>query len=67
MAARKKQTFSAVKAVKALARERIGTPPAVQTLPDEKTKAAHRASKHKVTLSRLLQQSRDETVPVRRD
>ncbi len=47
--------FSVVKAVKRNARDRVGTPPPSHPLPDEKTKLAHRASKHRVTLSRLLQ------------
>ncbi len=49
------EIFSVTKAVKRNARERVGMPPAGQALPDEKTKLAHRASKHKVTLGRLLQ------------
>ncbi len=47
--------FSVTKAVKRNARDRVGTPPPGHALPDEKTKQAHRASKHKVTLCRLLQ------------
>ena len=47
--------FSVVKAVKSNARDRVGTPPPGHPLPDEKTKLARRASKHKKTLSRLLQ------------
>lgn len=53
----KKAVFSVTKAVKSNARDRVGTPPPSQALPDEKTKAEHRASKHKVTLGRLLQQT----------
>lgn len=52
-----KKEFSVTKAVKSNARDRVGTPPPSQVLPDEKTKAQHRASKHKVTLTRLLEQS----------
>jgi hypothetical protein len=51
----KKQVFSVTKAVKANARDRVGTPPPHVVLPDEKSKAEHRASKHKVTLQKLLQ------------
>ncbi len=47
--------FSVTKAVKGNARDRIGMPPPSHPLPDEKTKLAHRALKHKVTLGRLLQ------------
>ena len=56
MAKRKRPAiFSVTKAVKRNARDRVGTPPPGHALPDEKTKQAHRAQKHKVTLSRLLQ------------
>ena len=48
---RKRKTFRAVKAVKELAREKIGAPPATRRLPDRK-KA--RREKHKPTLGRLL-------------
>jgi hypothetical protein len=53
--ARKKKSkrFSAVSTVKALARERIGTPPPEQVVPDRKKNKA--AEKHKPTLGRLLQ------------
>ena len=50
---RKPKTFRKVEAVKALARERIGTPPSGQVIPDrrkEKTK------KHKPTLGKLLEE-----------
>ena len=49
----KKQVFSAVKAVKANARERLGTPPADRVIPDAKMKAAQKA-KHNPTLAELL-------------
>jgi len=49
----KKQVFSKVKAVKANARERIGTPPPERTLPDPKQKLAAKP-KHKKTLADLL-------------
>jgi hypothetical protein len=50
--ARKKKAkrFRAVQAVKELARERIGTPPAEKAIPHRKGKA----DKHKVTLGKLL-------------
>ncbi len=49
----KKQVFSKVKAVKANARDRIGTPPPERVLPDPKQKLAARP-KHKPTLADLL-------------
>ena len=51
--AKKKKTFSATKAVKANARERVGTPPPSRPLPTPKEKAAARP-KHKETLANLL-------------
>jgi hypothetical protein len=51
----KKEVFSVTKTVKAIARERLGSPPAEAVLPDEKTRAERRTSKHKVTLQKLLQ------------
>ena len=50
----KKKVFRAVKAVKALARERIGTPPTVRVAPDSK-KERRRKEKHKPTLGQLIQ------------
>jgi hypothetical protein len=49
----KKQTFSKVKAVKANARTRVGTPPPERVLPDPKQKLAAKP-KHKTTLADLL-------------
>ena len=49
----KKQLFSKVKAVKANARERVGTPPPERILPDPKRKLAAKP-KHKRTLADLL-------------
>ncbi|HJT68545.1 MAG TPA: hypothetical protein VJ731_00015 [Terriglobales bacterium] len=55
MPKRKKQKkFSAVSAVKALARERIGTPPPEKVAPDRKKKTKS-SEKHKLTLNRLLE------------
>jgi hypothetical protein len=48
---KKPKRFRAVEAVKALARERIGTPPASRVVPDRKKQ---KADKYKVTLERLL-------------
>ena len=53
----KKRTFSAVKAVKANARERIGQPKAARVLPDT-SREEKRGQKHPNTLSKLL--SEDE-------
>ena len=49
----KKKTFRAVAAVRALARERIGTPPAEQIIPDRKQERM-RKEKHKATLGQML-------------
>jgi hypothetical protein len=54
MAKKKKPgRFRAVKAVKAAAREKIGTPPATRRVPDRKRQ---RREKHKPTLGRLLEE-----------
>jgi hypothetical protein len=50
---RKKKTFRAVTAVKALARERIGAPRPEQVVPNRKKKRKS-AEKHKPTLGKLL-------------
>ena len=55
----KKQVFSKVKAVKANARERVGTPPPERTLPDPKQKLAAKP-KHKQTLASLLNSTGDD-------
>jgi hypothetical protein len=49
----KKQVFSKVKAIKANARDRVGTPPPERVLLDPKQKLAARP-KHKPTLADLL-------------
>jgi len=49
----KKPAFSAVKAVKANARERVGSPPPERVLPDPKQKHAEKP-KHKETLADLI-------------
>jgi hypothetical protein len=49
----KKKTFSAVKAVKANARERVGQPKPERVIVDTPT-AEKRKSKHKQTLSEIL-------------
>ena len=48
---KKVKKFRAVEAVKAMARERIGTPPAERIVPDRRQK---NATKHKQTLKKLL-------------
>jgi hypothetical protein len=55
----KKQTFSKIKAVKANARARVGSPPPERVLPDPRQKAASKP-KHKETLADLLSPSPDE-------
>ena len=52
---RKVKKFRKVEAVKALARERVGTPPASQIVPDRRAKEG----KHKPTLSKLLSEERE--------
>jgi len=49
---RKAKKFRKVEAVKALARERVGTPPASQVIPDRKKQT--KKEKHKATIGRLL-------------
>jgi len=58
--ARKKKAkkFTAVQAVKALARQRIGRPPAERVVPDKKRKQT-KSEKHKSTLEKLLQETAD--------
>jgi hypothetical protein len=53
--ARKKKVkrFEAVQAVKELARERVGAPPAEKVVPHKNKKAA----KHKATLGKLLNEA----------
>lgn len=60
MAKAKKSVFSVTKAVKANARERVGTPPPEVVLSDDKTRADRRTSKHKVTLAKMLQREDDK-------
>ncbi len=49
---KKPKRFRAVTAVKELARERVGTPPAGKIIVEKKKKA----EKHKPTLTKLLEQ-----------
>jgi len=49
----KKKTFSAVKAVKANARDRVGQPKPERVIPNVQ-REQKRTSKHKVKLDRLL-------------
>ncbi|HEY1742091.1 MAG TPA: hypothetical protein VGG18_02925 [Granulicella sp.] len=58
MAKPKKKVFSVTKAVKANARERLGSPPPERVLPDPKAKAAAKP-KHKETLADLLSGDKD--------
>lgn len=51
---RNPKPFSAASAVKAAAREAIGTPPPTRAQPAEKKKLKAKSEKHKPTLSRLL-------------
>lgn len=49
-----KQVFDVSKAVKAAAREKVGTPPPSREIPDAKTREKRRAQKHKATFADLL-------------
>lgn len=51
---KKHKQFRAVTAVKEMARERIGTPPPTQIVPDRKKR---KKEKHKPTLGKLLDES----------
>ena len=53
---KKRKKFSAVQAVKELARERIGAPGTEQVVPDLKKKRKS-SEKHKSTLGQLLQEN----------
>jgi len=53
MAKKKSKRFTAVEAVKTMAREQIGTPPASKVVPNRKK----RSEKHKPTLGRLMDES----------
>jgi hypothetical protein len=55
----KKKVFSKVKAVKANARARVGSPPPERVLPDPKQKLAAKP-KHKPTMSDLIGTTGDE-------
>lgn len=55
----KKQVFSAVKAVKSNARDRVGTPPPERVLPDPKQKRAEKP-KYKETLADLIGKTGEE-------
>ena len=57
MAKKKVDVFSAVKAVKANARERLGTPPPSTPIPDRKDKAEHGRAKHKLSLEEVLERA----------
>ena len=59
MAIKKKQKFSATKAVKSAAREYLGMPSPTKVVPDAKTKATRRAKKHKLSTEDLLSDERN--------
>lgn len=56
----RKAVFSATKAVKANARERVGQPKPEMALPSDKQKAERRSAKHKANLSSLIEQSKKD-------
>jgi hypothetical protein len=51
----KKKVFSKVKAVKDAARVNVGMPKATLAIPDAKSKAQRRATKHKKALTEILE------------
>ncbi|HXE90786.1 MAG TPA: hypothetical protein VNK82_07485 [Terriglobales bacterium] len=51
--AKKRKKFEAVKAVKEMARERVGAPPPTRRAPDVKKQRRHQ-QKHKPTLGKML-------------
>jgi hypothetical protein len=51
---KKKKSFRAVQAVKAMARERIGAPPASRVVPDRRER---KIEKHRPTVSKLLKEA----------
>jgi hypothetical protein len=53
---RKPKKFSAVKAVKAMARAQIGMTPGSRVVPDERRK---KTEKHKATLGKLLEEGKE--------
>ena len=53
MAKKKPRPFTAVEAVKMMAREQIGAPPASKVVPNRKKKS----EKHKPTLEKLLEEN----------
>ena len=55
----KKQVFSKIKAVKANARNRVGTPPPERVIPDPKQKLAAKP-KHKPTMADLIGNTGEE-------
>ena len=55
----KKQVFSKIKAVKANARDRVGTPPPERVLPDPKQKLAAKP-KHKIAMADLVASQGEE-------
>jgi hypothetical protein len=56
MAKKKKlKPFTAVEAVKTMAREQIGAPPGLRVVPDRKKKRK-RTQKHKPTMGKMLEE-----------
>ncbi|HLI76819.1 MAG TPA: hypothetical protein VKV02_07730 [Acidobacteriaceae bacterium] len=51
---RRPKIFSATKAVKANARERLGTPPPSTPIPDRRQKAEHGPVKHKRKVEEVI-------------
>jgi hypothetical protein len=55
---KKQKKFTAVRELKALARQLMGTPPSQRIVPDGRRKQAA-SEKHKSTLGRLLREDED--------
>lgn len=60
MSKSKKKSFSAVKAAKSNARDRVGSPPPERVIPDPKQKRAEKP-KHKESLADLLGRTGEES------
>ncbi len=62
MKKRRPKVFSATKAVKANARERLGTPPPGGAIPDRRSKAEHGPVKHKKNTEDVIAAAEREDV-----
>lgn len=60
MRKRRPKVFSATKAVKANARERLGTPPPSTPIPDRKAKQQHGPEKHERSAEEIIAAAKKE-------